>query len=90
MGLGTFIRATDSEAVELDQEWMILHPDQFTVTKINEVGGFCWSLLKEPQTVSAMAGHIAERYDIGSVEAEADIEAFLKHMQQIGMIRYEG
>lgn len=88
--MGAYIRATDSEAVELDQEWIILHPDQFTVTKINEVGGVCWGLLKEPQTVSSMAGFLAERYEIDSKEAEADIEAFLLHMQQIGMIRHEG
>ncbi|MDF2939093.1 MAG: hypothetical protein K0Q90_4466 [Paenibacillaceae bacterium] len=88
--MATFIRATDSEAVELEQEWIILHPDQFTVTKINEVGGICWGLLKEPQTVSSMAGHIVERYEIDSREAEADIEAFLLHMQQIGMIRHAG
>ncbi|MNP29483.1 hypothetical protein D3C76_1225100 [compost metagenome] len=88
--MATFIRATESEAVELDQEWIILHPDQFTVTKINEVGGICWGLLKEPQSVTSLAGLIAERYEIDSKEAEADIEAFLLHMKQIGMVRHAG
>jgi formylmethanofuran dehydrogenase subunit A len=84
----TYIRAADTEAVEFDQEWMILHPDQFTVTKVNEAGGMCWNLMSKPQTVQAMAEHLTEQYEITAEEAERDILQFLQRMQEIGMIRY--
>lgn len=84
----TYIRATDSEAVEMDESWIIMHPDQFTVTKINEVGGVCWSLLKEPQTIDSLAAHLSEQYEIAPQEAQQDIEQFLAQMQQLGMVRH--
>jgi hypothetical protein len=85
-----YVRSTDSDAVEFDQEWIILHPDQFTVTKVNEVGGICWSLLHEPQTVQSLAGHITEQYDITGQEAEQDVGQFLQRMKEIGLIRHAG
>lgn len=84
----TYIRTTEAEAVELDESWVILHPELFTVTKVNEVGGICWSLLRKPQTVQSMAAYLAERYSINVAEAAEDVESFLQQMKALGMIRH--
>ncbi|WKB35475.1 hypothetical protein QS257_18380 [Terrilactibacillus sp. S3-3] len=42
-----FIRKPNCETVQVDDEWVILNPETYTVTKLNEAGGRCWSLLSE-------------------------------------------
>lgn len=81
-------RSTNVEAVVVDQEWMILHADQYTVTKLNEVGGRCWSLLKENQTAESLTQELLKEYDIAEEEARRDIESFLDELQRLGLIEY--
>jgi len=85
-----YVRTTESEAVEFDQEWIILHADRFTVTKVNETGGLCWSLLKQPQTIHSLALSLAEQYDITPEQASQDVEHFVRHMMKIGLVRHAG
>jgi hypothetical protein len=42
----SFIRKEEYEVIELDGEWIILNSSDFMVTSLNEVGGYCWSLLQ--------------------------------------------
>lgn len=74
------------DITQLDGEWIILNANNFTVTKLNEMGGFCWSLLKEKQTVESIVQSIKEDCDDEhSVEA-ADIEHFLKELIECGLV----
>lgn len=85
-----YIRSTQSEAVEMDDEWVILHADRFTVTKLNEVGGVIWSLLGEPQTVQSLSNELRKEYDIPEETAREDVEHFLAKLTDIGLIQHAG
>lgn len=74
------------EALEMGDEWLILNADNYTVTKLNEVGGLCWSMLKEPRTVDSLALELQEHYEISAEEAEMDVEAFLSQLLQLGLV----
>lgn len=75
--------------MELEENWIILHPERFTVTRTNELGGICWSLLREPQTAGELGAYLAERYEVSREAAEADVERFLEEMTQLGMVRHD-
>jgi len=81
-------RSTNVEAVEIDNEWMVLHADQYTVTKLNEVGGVCWSLLKKEQSVQAIAEEMEKIYGTAVQETEGDIESFLGELLKLGLIEH--
>ncbi len=52
----TYIRKVELEAVEMDDSWIILHPTDYTVTKMNGLGGVCWNLLSERQSIPVVKG----------------------------------
>jgi hypothetical protein len=80
-----YIRKSDYEAVELDLECMIINTDAFTVIKLNEVGGFCWSLLAEVQSVDSIVQAIRREYEFVEETVEQDIEAFLTELMEQGL-----
>jgi hypothetical protein len=87
--MGRYIQRNQYEVTEIDSEWLILNTDDFTVTKLNEVGGFCWELLSEAQTVETLVGAVRKRYAPKQEETALaeDIEAFLLHLQDCRLIR---
>lgn len=79
-----------NEAVEMDDAWVILNPATFTVTKLNEAGGLCWNLLREPCSQASMAEALRASYAISAEDADADAQAFLEQMEHIGLVRHAG
>lgn len=69
-----------------DNESIILNSDQFTVTKINDIGGFCWSLLQQPQTVHSLAQAIREEFVGVDETVEEDIHHFLSDLLKLHLI----
>jgi hypothetical protein len=84
--IAQYVRRNHYEAIELDGEWMILNTDDFTVTKLNEVGGYCWSLLHKDQTLHSLIQAIHETYESVSETVEKDMEAFLSDLIQCGLL----
>lgn len=82
-----YIRSADLEAVRVDQEWMILHPELLTVTKLNEVGGLCWSLLKDKKSLQELVSEIHNHYDGNNEVIERDVQSFLNEMAEAGLIQ---
>lgn len=83
-----YIRKDSYEAVHLDDEWIILNTDNYTVTKLNEIGGFCWSLLHNVQTVSSLIQAIREEYQSVDETVEKDIPSFLSDLMKYGLVEY--
>lgn len=83
-----YIRNHQFDAVQLDKEWIILNSDAYTVTKLNETGGLCWSLLSEVQTPSTLAAYIQRKY--GYKQNEQEIEWFLTDLVKYGLVQYAG
>ncbi|TVY05659.1 PqqD family protein [Paenibacillus cremeus] len=84
-----YIQKGNYDAIELEGEWIILNTSDYTVTNLNEVGGYCWSLLNEAQTVASLARAIQGKYEWVSEESvDADLEQFLSDLKQCGLIRH--
>jgi hypothetical protein len=87
-----FIQIAGYDVTELDHEYLVLNTDQFTVTKLNEVGGFCWNLLKESQSVESLVEAVKKRYSPDQEEniLKEDIENFLLHLKDCRLIENVG
>jgi hypothetical protein len=83
-----YIQKTNYETIEIDNEWIIMNTDKYTVTKLNELGGFCWTLLQQPQTIPALITYLSEKYVIENELNEKDIEAFLLELMQYGLVKH--
>ena len=81
-----YIRKDEYEVFELDDEWMILNSNDFTVTVLNEVGGFCWSMLHHKCSVQDMVLAINNHYEIKEMSIEDDIESFMASLLQYGLV----
>ncbi|MCA1029709.1 PqqD family protein [Bacillus timonensis] len=84
--MSTYIRKEDIDAVEMDGSWIILHPVNYTVTKLNSIGGECWALLKNRQSTKSLVEEIKRQYDVSTNVIETDIENFLEQMLNAGLI----
>ncbi|MEC0228002.1 PqqD family protein [Paenibacillus alba] len=85
-----YLRMNDYESIQLDMEWIILNTDEYTLTKLNGVGGFCWSLLGEAQTVGSISEAVRKEFDSVEATVEEDIEAFLIDMIGRGLVQHAG
>lgn len=81
-----FIQKNSFEATHIEDEWIILDTDQFTVTRLNELGGFCWLKLREAQSVETLREAIDQEY---GAECEKDaIDKFLSDLMKCGLISH--
>lgn len=79
-----FIQKNSFEATLIEDEWIILDTDQFTVTRLNDLGGFCWLKLREAQTVDSLSEAIDQEY--GSTCEKTSIDKFLSDLMKCGLI----
>jgi hypothetical protein len=85
-----YIQKGNVDATELDGEWIILNTDQYTITRLNDVGGHCWSLLKEVQTADTLTQSLVEKFFLhqNKEQIKEDIVDFLANLEQCGLIQY--
>ncbi|MDP4083190.1 MAG: PqqD family protein [Bacillota bacterium] len=85
-----YIQKAKFEKTELDGEWIILNTEDFTVTKLNEVGGLCWALLNEIQTVETLTQSLLEKFSSQNnmEQVKRDIEEFLSQLVHCGLIQH--
>jgi hypothetical protein len=83
-----YVQKNHYEAIDLDEEWIILNTDDYTLTKLNAIGGFCWSVLQRAHTLHSLVQTVHEKYDSVSETVEKDIEAFLADMMQCGLLMH--
>jgi len=79
-----------AEMLEIDGDMIILNPETFTVTKLNESGGELWQLMREGRTEEELAEYLASQH--GGVPMEKireDVRHFIQNLQEIGLIRVE-
>jgi hypothetical protein len=85
-----YIQKGNYEATELDGEWIILNTDQYTITKLNDEGGHCWSLLNKVQTVDSLTQSLLEKFSTTENvrQVKKDMEEFLANLVQCGLIEH--
>jgi formylmethanofuran dehydrogenase subunit A len=86
-----YIKKSDYETAQLDDEWIVLNTDQYTITKLNETGGYCWSLLSKGQTVDSLYEAILDKFAPESWKTvKEDIQSFLLELHEYGLIEANG
>ncbi|KRE97062.1 hypothetical protein ASG89_29825 [Paenibacillus sp. Soil766] len=85
-----YVRMNNYESIELDVEWIILNTDEYTLTKLNGVGGFCWSLLGTAQTIDTIADAVRNEFQSVHSDVETDVELFLHDMMNRGLVQLAG
>ncbi|MYL69926.1 PqqD family peptide modification chaperone [Halobacillus litoralis] len=81
-------RKKQYEVVEMDKEWMVLDLEAYTITTLNEVGSFCWSILHEDKSLEDMVEMVAEEYRMEPRDVEHDVTLFINKMKHVGLIEH--
>jgi hypothetical protein len=83
-----YVRKNQYEAIQLDGEWIILNTDDYTITQLNAMGGFCWSVLNQTQTLQSLIQAVHDKYEAVTETVEKDIEAFLSDLMRCGLLKH--
>ncbi len=85
----SYIKLGEFETTQLEDEWIVLNTENFTITTLNEVGGYCWSLLNEIQSVDTLSERVIDKFS-PPVEKEIikkDIDTFILRLIECGLIK---
>lgn len=85
--MNQFIQKSNYETTYFDGEWIILNTDNYTLTKLNETGGVCWSLLSELQSVETLSDAIFKQFNSQCEGIQEDIKSFLDELLEYGLIK---
>jgi formylmethanofuran dehydrogenase subunit A len=83
-----YIQRKEYDTTQVDDEWIILNTEDYTVTTLNQMGGLCWSLVKEPATVDSIIQEVQTHYLLPNKPIKDDIETFLSEMIKLGLVQY--
>lgn len=75
------------DILEIDNDWIIMDTETFTVTKINAMGAYILHGVKEQREIEDIIRNIATDYDVELNVARTDTLAFLKELEGISLIR---
>jgi hypothetical protein len=81
-----YIRKSNCEMIELDEEYMIMNVEQYTVTELNKVGGFCWNMFAEVSSVEEIIAAVRNKFEMTDSSLEADIQLFVTNLMECGLI----
>ncbi|MCS0826109.1 PqqD family protein [Cytobacillus firmus] len=85
--MARYVQKSSYESTHLDNEWIILNTDDYTVTKLNDIGGFCWSLLEAEQTLESLTQAVGREY-LETKVSEREIQEFLSQLMECGLVKY--
>lgn len=77
-----------TEAVEMDGEWIVLDAQKYLVTKLNDVGGWIYTRIKEGDTLEMLVQSMSEEYDISEEQSQSDILVFVEQLIQCGLVEH--
>ncbi len=83
-----YVQKNNYDITQVDDEWIILDTDNYTVTTLNQVAGFCWHLLKEPVTVDTIIQNVQNNYLIPENPIKEDIETFILKLEKLGLVQH--
>lgn len=69
---------TDHLHAEIEDETVVLHPDNRTYYSLNPVAARIWELLQEPRRIQDIRDQIVAEYDVSRAQCEDDLFEFLE------------
>ena len=73
---------------KLGDEWVIIDIDHHTVTTLNDMGGYCWNVLSNTQSLNSLVHTINQEFsvDMPVEHVERDVVCFLSDLIEYGLI----
>lgn len=81
--------AEHTKAVEMNGEWIVLDAENYLVTKLNEMGGWLYNLLREGLGEDELVKAVTDAYDITADQAQQDVSLFIEQLVSHGLITNE-
>lgn len=78
---GIICRLTDDGAV-------LVSPEAGDLRVLNQVGAALWQLLDGSRDVAALQAELVRRYGIPAAQASADLEAFLRELEERELVTW--
>ncbi|ANA79286.1 hypothetical protein PVOR_28904 [Paenibacillus vortex V453] len=78
------------ESEMIGSEWILLNMKEHVATKLNELGGYIWSIIPEYGLIDEIIEKIAEEYEIDRHTAEQDVNSFIEQLLGSGLLKYDG
>jgi hypothetical protein len=82
----TLLRRENIETAELDGEWLLLNIDTHAITKVNELGGYIWSILPEYPTIVQLAEKVHTEYGVEMEVVLNDVQTFVEMLIEAGLL----
>jgi len=70
----------------VEGEAVLVHPGLSEVKILNEAGSLIWELCEEGASLDRIVDAVCSEFDVNSGEARSDAEAFLREMEEKGLI----
>ncbi|CAM2978273.1 PqqD family protein [Paenibacillus sediminis] len=86
---GSLIRKENVEVAQFDGEWILLELDKNTFTKVNEVGGYVWSIIPDCPTAAHIVDRVHAEYGADRAVVERNVATFINKLVEIGLISFE-
>jgi hypothetical protein len=74
----------------LDDNAVLVTPEEGQVTILNGIGTIIWSLINGQNSGLDIARQLVQHYDVSSEQAQHDVEQFLNKLENRGLITWEG
>lgn len=85
-----YVRKKNCDISLIDNEWIILNPETYTITTLNSVGGYCWEQLTDPLSVEELVKRINKNFSIPIEPIHAEVEQFMLKMMEYDLIQHAG
>lgn len=84
-----YIKVEEFETTQLEDEWIVLNTANFTITTLNEVGGYCWSLLNETQSIDSLSERVIDKFSppVAKEIIKKDLDTFISRLIECGLIK---
>ncbi len=70
----------------IDSEVVLFDDEKGTYFGLNPIGSRIWELLDTPKRLGELIVALTERYDVSVSQCEAEVVAFLQHLQGKGLL----
>ncbi|WP_227394752.1 PqqD family protein [Jeotgalibacillus aurantiacus] len=77
----------EQEKMSFNDEAVILHAEQFTVTTLNDTGLYCWELLNQGKSFEEIRTLLYVRYDAPPEQINQDLIDFMQDLERKGLVK---
>lgn len=83
-------RCEGQVSCEIDEQIVVLSVEKGSYFQMDDVGSFIWNLVQTPLSVASLCQRLCEAFEVGEEQCELDTLSFLKAMNEIKLIEWDG